>query len=252
MRLFRVLSLSLAICALAFAAPAFAKSETVLVFGGSGQLGSEIVRALVARGHKVTVFVRPSSKMDRLEGLTYGTVQGDVLVEADVTKAFKSAKFTVVVDALARGRTEGGRSFDNTRSDGDFYEVSERYISKAAKAARVQQVILHSSVGAGESRKAYPLSRLAAMQPVLDAKGAGEKHVTDSGVPYTIIRNAVLRNAKPGEPDNAKLYEGHAKFGIVTRTELGRLTAECVGNKACFNKIYHAVDESLGMPPGVQ
>ena len=156
------------------------------------------------------------------------------------------------IDALARTRNEAGRSLDPNRSDGEFYEVSERYISKAAKAARVSQVILHSSVGAGESRKVYPVSRLAAMQPVLDAKGAGEKHLMESGVPYTIIRNAILRNAKPGDADNAKLYEDQAKFGMVTRTELARLTVECVGNKSCFNKIYHAVDEAMGLPAEVR
>ena len=51
MRLLRVMSWALAICTLALgtlSAPAFAKPETVLVFGGAGQLGSEIVRALVA------------------------------------------------------------------------------------------------------------------------------------------------------------------------------------------------------------
>ena len=90
------------------------------------------------------------------------------------------------------------------------------------------------------------------MAPVLDSKGDGEKHLIASGVPYTIIRNAILRNAKPGEADNAKLYEDQTKFGMVTRTELARLTADCVGNKACFNKIYHAVDESMGVPAGVQ
>jgi uncharacterized protein YbjT (DUF2867 family) len=242
----------LAICTLALgalAAPAFAKPENVLVFGGSGQLGAEIVRALVAQGHKVSIFVRPSSKLDRLQGVAFGQVQGDVLVEADVVKALKSGKFSVVVDALARGRSQGGgRSMESMRSDTEFYEISERYISKAAKAAGVRQIILHSSVGAGDSRPAYPASRLAAMAPVLDAKAAGEKHVMDSGVTYTIIRNAILRNAKPGDADYAKLVEDKTKFGMVTRTELARLTADCIGNKACANKIYTAVDETMGLP----
>ena len=41
----------------------------VLVFGGTGQLGSAVVRELVAAGYPVTVFVRPSSDRSRLEGL---------------------------------------------------------------------------------------------------------------------------------------------------------------------------------------
>ena len=48
----------------------------VLVFGGTGQLGSAVVRELVAAGHPVTVFVRPASDRSRLEGLKLDYVSG--------------------------------------------------------------------------------------------------------------------------------------------------------------------------------
>lgn len=35
----------------------------VLVFGGTGHLGAEIVERLVARGDRVTVFTRPGSEV---------------------------------------------------------------------------------------------------------------------------------------------------------------------------------------------
>jgi uncharacterized protein YbjT (DUF2867 family) len=228
------------ILALAFAiivgAPARA-AESVLIFGGSGQLGAEIAKVLAARGDRVSVFVRKSSNLDRLKGLAVARIEGDVTNEDDVAAALKSAKFTVVVDAL--GRSGGAIS---------IYEVSERHIAKWAKATGVRQVILHGSVGAGSSRKIYPKSRLAAMTPTLDAKEAGEKHLIASGVTYTIIRNAILRDPAPGAADCARLYEDDTKYGIVTRPALARLTAECIGNPACANKIFHAVDETIPIP----
>ena len=208
-------------------------AESVLVFGGSGQLGSEVVKAVAAKGDKVTVFVRPTSKLDLREGVKVDRIDGDVMKEADVAAAFKKGKFTVVVDALANDR--GGPA--------NFYEMSEVHISKAVKSAGVKQLILHSSVGAGDSRSIYPQDRLADMVAVLDSKGLGEKAAVGSGVNYTIIRNAALREA-PG-PEQAKIYEDHTKFGAVSRKGLGRLTAECVGNPACNNKIYHAVDDTI-------
>lgn len=59
----------LAPLALAIAAPAPGTAASgapggpveVMVFGGTGQLGAEIVRRLVARGDQVTVFTRPGS-----------------------------------------------------------------------------------------------------------------------------------------------------------------------------------------------
>ncbi|MCB2106412.1 MAG: NAD(P)H-binding protein [Rhodobacteraceae bacterium] len=206
----------------------------VLVFGGTGKLGAEVAKALIAGGHGVTVFARPTSDHARLDGLDIAYVEGDVLNESDVNAAFAAAKFKAAVDALARGR-----------SGPEFYDISEKNISTAAAATGVSQVILHSSVGAGDSQAVYPKERWEAMKPTLMAKDAGEKHLMASGVTYTIIRNAVLRNSKPGDVDGAKLTEDQSAFGAVTRVGLGRLTAECIGNPDCANKIFHAVDPGV-------
>jgi hypothetical protein len=40
----------------------------------------------------------------------------------------------------------------------------------------------------------------------------------------------------------ASLIEDTSVNGPVTRADLALLTMECIGNKACFNRIYHAVD----------
>ena len=232
----RALISLLSVLVVSFATPVKA-AESVLVFGGSGQLGSEVVKAVLAKGHTVTIFVRPTSKLELLEGAKIEAIKGDVMNETDVAAAFKKGKFTVVVDALANDR--GGPP--------DFYEVSEKHISKAVKAAGVKQLILHSSVGAGDSRAIYPKERLGEMVAVLDSKQRGEEAAVASGVSYTIIRNAALRDA-PGA-EQAKLYDDHTKFDAVSRKGLGRLTAECVGVPACFNKIYHGVDDSMPMRP---
>lgn len=223
----------------ALAAPA-ATQETggpALVFGATGQLGAEIVRAFVAQGRPVTAFARPGSNMDRLAGLNIAMVHGDVLKADDVAAALGTARFAVVVDALARGS-----------AGAEFYDISERNISSAAKAAGVKQVILHSSVGAGKSRAVYPEGRWAAMKDTLLAKEAGENHLMSSGVAFTIIRNAVLWPDGTPATGQARLFEDETKFGPVTRADLARLTVSCAGNTACFNKIYHAVDETMAMP----
>jgi uncharacterized protein YbjT (DUF2867 family) len=222
---------------LATAQASSAWSATVMVFGASGQLGSEVVRELTAAGHSVTAFVRPSSDLARIKAYNSAIAAGDVLKATDVDAAIKAARPDVVVDALARGD-----------SDPSFYEVSQRFISASVKSNGVKHVILHSSVGAGDSRAIYPKSRWEAMKPTLTAKEAGENHVMASGATYTIIRNAVLRNLAPGAADKAELTEDQAKFGAVTRTGLARLTRECISNAACSNKIFHAIDASVAVP----
>jgi len=211
--------------------------RSVLVFGGSGQLGAEVVRALVGAGHEVAVFIRPSSSRERLAGLPVQLVEGDALVEADIERALKSRRPEVVVDAL--GRSE---------SDVDFFARSGVAIAKWSAATGVRQILLHSSVGVGRSKAIYPPARYEGMRRLFEAKQAGEDAVTASGLDWTIIRNAVLRNIPADAADGARLYADESKFGAVSRRGLGRLTLECIDNPACSRQIFHAVDEGMPVP----
>jgi len=50
----------------------------VLVLGATGQLGSNLVRALLARGDQVRALVRPTSNLIAIKGLDVERVQGDL------------------------------------------------------------------------------------------------------------------------------------------------------------------------------
>jgi uncharacterized protein YbjT (DUF2867 family) len=211
--------------------------RTVLVFGGSGQLGAEIVRELVGEGHDVFVFLRASSDRSRLRGLPVQLLEGDALVEADVRRALQTTKFDVVVNAL--GRSESGV---------EFFATTGRHIVQAAKDAGVARMILHSSVGVGASRAVYPAARWPAMAQLMRAKETAERDLIDSGITYTIIRNAILRNLPAGQDDLAVLVPGETAYGMVSRTGLGRLTRECIESTECDNGIFHAVDPGMQAP----
>ena len=217
--------------------PSILRSE-VLVFGGTGELGSEIVYDLLEANKQVTVFARPTSKKTRLKGLDVKYLTGDVLNEEDVKNAITSKKFKVIIDALARDRN----------IDADFYEISMNYISKWARETGIEQVILHGSVGAGMSRKIYPPERYDAMKELLGAKDIGERYLIESGVNYTIIRNLILLPNDLKESGKAYLTEDQLARGGVTRDALARLTLECLSNTSCLNKVYHAIDKDLIVP----
>ena len=209
----------------------------VLVFGGTGRLGSEVVKALVEAGEAVTVFARPSSDRGLLEGLSVDYVIGDVLEGDQVEAAFRSAGFRSAVDALAR------------RSAGpSFYDLSQRHIARWAKETGVKQVILHGSVGAGDSRWVYPPERWDRMAETLTAKDTGERHLIGSGVNYTIIRNFTLLPHGTPPTGNAELLSDQRTTGMITREDLAGFTVQCLENPACQNRIFHAVDYSATDP----
>ena len=211
-----------------------AASRKILVFGGSGQLGAQIVRALQGAGHDVTVFVRPTSDRDRLTKVDVHFIEGDVTIEADVRRAMQSTRFDVVVDALGR-----------SGADVDFFATSGTHIAKWAGATGVKQLILHSSVGVGLSKDAYPPERYPAMRRLFVAKEIGENAAIASGVSYTIIRNAVLRDPPEGTPENARLVSDQKSYGSVSRRGLARLTLACIDAADCRNRVFHAIDDTL-------
>ena len=208
--------------------------RTVLVFGGTGQLGSEIVRALSAAGHEVTVFARQSSDRGRLRGLQVAWVEGDATSEPDVARALAARRYDVVVDALGR-----------SGADVSFFAATGPNIARQSKAHGVRQLILHSSVGVGRSAAVYPADRLVTQRRLFESKKSGEDAVMASGTTWTIIRNAVLRDPPPDAPENARLVADESAWGTVSRRGLARLTVGCIDEPACADRIFHAIDDSL-------
>jgi UDP-glucose 4-epimerase len=68
----------------------------ILVIGGAGYIGSHIVLELLDTGHQVTVFdnLSTGSLKNIPDGVMF--IEGDILNEADLTKAFESDTFDVV------------------------------------------------------------------------------------------------------------------------------------------------------------
>ncbi len=226
----------LAVSMLFLGQPALAAGGGVLVLGGTGQLGSEIVKYLVQAGKVVTVLARPTSNRARLEGLDVDYVVGDMLVDADMERVFTSASYDAVVDASSQAF--GG--------DQKFYEQSQVLISKWASASGVDQIILHGAIGAADSGKLIYVEKThPVQQTAIASKTIAEGSLINSGVPHTIIRHLTLLSMETQESGNARLTTDLTAVGAMTRDGLARLTMECLGNNECLNVIFHAVDDDV-------
>jgi uncharacterized protein YbjT (DUF2867 family) len=128
----------------------------IVVIGGSGLIGSNLVNRLRAKGHEVLA-ASPASGVD--------TITGEGLTEA-------LAGAQVVVDVA------NSPSFED-RAVLEFFETSGRNLMAAEAAAGVGHHLALSVVGTGR----LPESGY------LRAKMAQEKLIKDSGIPYTILRS---------------------------------------------------------------
>ena len=207
----------------------FAESnDSILVVGGTGRIGSEIVKALEQRGKNVRVFARTSSDRKRLQGLDISYVIGNVLTENDVAQALEQQKYDAVISSLAKVRQEPNP-----------HAVGGQHLTKWAKKNGVKHFILISSLGAG------PNPVHTKYKEILQAKGVAETALTSSGIDYTIIRTGIILYGEEPATGKAQLILDQNVLGTITRKDLAQLTAECVLNNQCINQIYNAVDCSL-------
>jgi len=222
----------------------------ILVLGGTGELGSEIVKALRAADKRVTVLARPTSNRERLQDQNISYVIGDMLVEADMERVFTATKYKSVVDASS-GPYRGMEGADNELLQAQaFYADSQKIVSKWAASTGVRQFILHSTVGAGGSADLVYVDNVFEVQKrALASKTLAEQVLIKSGLRYTIIRHLTVLPLTLQESGKARLSRDLTEVGAVTRDGLARLTRECLDNNACLNIIFHALDDGVELPP---
>ncbi len=113
-----------------------------VVTGGTGFVGSHIVRALIADGHSVRVVHRPTSPMAALAGVAYESAIGDITDATSLEAAFAGCDWVFHVAAVADyWRADTARLF-HVNVEGT------KAVLAAARAVGVQRVIFTSSAAA--------------------------------------------------------------------------------------------------------
>jgi dihydroflavonol-4-reductase len=113
----------------------------VLVTGGTGFVGANVARALVAEGYRVRVLARPASDRRALAGCSAEVVAGDLLEPDSLRRAVGGCRMVFHVAADYRLWAPDPGVLYRTNVDGT------RNILDAAMRADVERVVYTSSVG---------------------------------------------------------------------------------------------------------
>jgi uncharacterized protein YbjT (DUF2867 family) len=146
----------------------------IIVTGGTGQLGSQIVQQLLERvpADQVGVSVRDTGRAAELAGLGVRVRRGDFGEPESLAEAFEGAAQVLIVSASETGATAVA------------HHVAAIDAARAAGAARV---LYTSHQGAGADSLFAPMPDHA----------AAEEYLAASGKPFTALRNGFYASTVP-------------------------------------------------------
>lgn len=166
--------------------------KTIVVFGGAGKTGAEVVKQAVDRGYKVRAFDLKHGSLPAYENMNY--IEASVLDPEEVERAIRGCSAVVSELGVKLGSKSRLVSKGNT------------VIIEAMKKVGVKRLITQSAFGALETKSKLPwYLAQAAKSPLLKDiytdKDRMEKIVRDSKLDWTILRPVRLTNST-----RAKMY----------------------------------------------
>ncbi len=230
----------------------------ILVTGGTGFVGTHLIRRLRKDDIAVRVVVRNPFKAQPLKDLGVDVVQGDMADAASLEQAAAGCERVVHLVGIIQETT--GATFRGVHVDGT------RNLLGASRKAGVRQFLYQSALG----------TRPGAKSAYHKTKWEAEELVRASTIPFTILRPSLIYG--PGDQFTIRLSDmlklspvlpvigsGTSKIQPIYIDDVTECIATAVAGDCCLNEIYeiggpeqltyeevfHAIAEAMGVkrPP---
>jgi uncharacterized protein YbjT (DUF2867 family) len=199
----------------------------LLVLGGTGGTGSQVVSQALAAGHDVTVLARSRSrvtasdpKLRVIEGGVDGSVLNDAMQGQDA-----------VICAIGRGK-----SF---KPEG-LMERSVTAILNAMKQRDVRRFVLVSALGVGDTYADSPiLPKLffsTLLRGIYADKLVADTMVRNSDLDWTIVQPAVLTDGALTRRYRAAEHLALTGMPAVSRADVAHYIVDRINDSATFRK----------------
>lgn len=190
--------------------------RTILVTGGTGHLGRDLVRYLVSQGRRLRLFsLRPGTD----ESVEWA--QGDLATGDGLPEAMRGVGAVLHAATLSPIARRGIRLTDFFSTPTSVDIEGTRRLLEAASSAGVEHFVFVSIVGLEASSLPYARAKLA-----------GERLVRDSRLPWSVVR------ATPFYYLMAQMLSGYRRLPIwplpsaltnpVDTTDVARYLGECL------------------------
>jgi len=203
----------------------------ILVTGGTGFVGSHLIKRMRQEGFPVRALVRNPAKATVLRNLGVEVLPGDVADKSSLEKAVQGIERVVHLVGIiqeAPGATFRGVHVDGTRN-----------LTEAARKAGVRHFLYQSALG----------TRANATSRYHRTKWEAEELVRGSGIPSTILRPSLIYG--PGDQFTIRLSEmirlspvlpvigsGRSKVQPLFINDMASCIMKAVSSDAYVNELY--------------
>ena len=201
---------------------------TILVTGGAGRLGYEVLRLCKEEGYRARAFDLPGVSWNHVEALGVEAVKGDITDNNSVSRACEGVDAVVHLAALLPPRSESSRELTMKVNVGGTKRILEA-------AGADTPIVLASSIAvygvtAGEVPPVKPSHPFSVHDLYSESKITAEKHVTGTGNPYTILRIAPVAVADLLELPEVVPYRADQRVEFVYVEDAARAIVACLGS----------------------
>jgi len=208
--------------------------KKLVIFGASRGLGLAIAKFYREQGYPVIAMVRNPDSAAELVESGVSVIKGDGLNPDDIENVLSQVSLDSWVISTM-GSYQASQPVDY---------IGHRSLIDRLEAKNIKRFLMVTSLGCGDSWATLPERAKAAFGQAVREKSLAESWLQSSQLEYTILRPGGLKDGEISQ--SGKLSQGKEVHGLITRSEVARLTLKLLTDESTIHQVYACVDPELG------
>lgn len=212
----------------------------ILVTGGAGRLGSELIKLITSEGDSAVAFDLPQASWEAIQGISGVEVfHGDVTNSSHISEACADVDAVFHLAAILPPNSEANRDLtmkvnvEGTRKIVETLGLHQNTPMVFASSISTYGITAEEEPPIREDHPLMPHNNYS------ESKIEAERLIRYSGVPHTILRIAPISVADIVELPETIPYRGDQRVEFVNVTDAARALLSAFENQGALGEVYN-------------